>query len=97
MGIRTVRLDDDAEKALQEVMAATGLTASAVLKQGLETIRRQMDVRQHTLKEPAVAYETKTAYSIYQKLDLGPGGYAIAPSTQVRESVRSAIGKKLGR
>ena len=69
MGVRTVRLDDEMEKALQEVMAATGLSASAILKRGIETLRRQLDVR--TVKEPAVAYETRpteqtsTAFAIY--------------------------------
>ena len=101
MGVRTVRLDEESEKALQEIMAATGLTASAALKRGLETMRRQLDVR--TIKEPAVAYETRptqktdTAFAIYEKLDLGPGGYSRAPSTEVRRGVSDAIREKLGR
>ena len=101
MGVRTVRLDDEMEKALQEVMAATGLSASAILKRGIETLRGQLDVR--TVKEPAVAYETRppqqtnTAFAIYEKLDLGPGGYSRAPSTDVRKGVRDAIKEKLGR
>ena len=38
-----------------------------------------------------------TPYEIYQKLDLGPGSYAIAPSTAARRGVRNAIRKKLRR
>ena len=82
-------------------MAATGLSASAVLKRGLETVRRQLDVR--AVKEPAVAYETRpteqtsTAFAIYEKLNLGPGGYSRRPSTEVREGVRDAIREKMGR
>jgi hypothetical protein len=36
-------------------------------------------------------------YDIYKTLDLGPGGYAIAPSTDTRRGVQKAIKKKLGR
>lgn len=102
MGIRTVRLDNDQETMLQEVMAATGLSASAVLKRGIETMRRQLDLR--SAKEPAVAYEAKPpqqtttpAYELYRSLDLGPGGTSRAPSTEVHKGVRDALREKLGR
>ena len=35
MSIRTVRLDDEAEKTLAALQKATGLSISAVLKRGL--------------------------------------------------------------
>ena len=86
MSTRTVRLDDEAEKALEEVVQATGLTISGALKQGILILRHQ--VSQET---------TQTPYDVYAELDLGPGGYAIAPAAEVRQGVRDAIGKKLGR
>lgn len=86
MPIRTVRLDDDAEKALQEVRDATGLPMSEVLKRGLRALRERV-------KQEA----TRTPFDIYQELDLGPGGYAVAPSTAVRRGVRKALRKKLRR
>lgn len=39
----------------------------------------------------------KHGYEIFQELEPGPAGAAIAPSTDVRRGVRSAIRKKLGR
>lgn len=84
MAIRTVRLDDEAEDTLQEVREATGLPISEALKQGLRVLREQ--VRQGGSR--------RSAYEIYAELDLGPGGYAIAPSTDVKRAVRRAIRQK---
>ena len=41
--------------------------------------------------------ERRTPQEIYKSLDLGPGGYAIAPSTEVRRGVREALRRKFGR
>jgi hypothetical protein len=83
MATRTVRLDDEAEAALRSVQRETGLPISEVLKRGLrslnEQVRRQAD---------------RTAYSIYAELDLGPGGYASAPSSAAKRAARDAIRRK---
>lgn len=34
-------------------------------------------------------------FKIYEKLDLGPGGYSRSPSTQASRGVKKAIRKKL--
>ena len=86
MATRTVRLDDEAEKALADVRKATGLPISEALKKGLRTLQAQ--VRQGASRRP---------YDIYRELDLGTGGWAIGPSTDVRRAVRRAVRKKLGR
>ena len=86
MAIRTVRLDDEAEEALREVRAATGLPISEALKRGLRSLQER--VRHEA---------TQTPFDVYRKLDLGPGGYATAPSTETRRGVRQALKKKLGR
>ena len=86
MATRTVRLDDEAEKALQQVREATGLPISEALKQGL-----------HALQERVRRETRQTPYDVYQELDLGPGGYAIAPSTDIRRGVRTALRRKLAR
>ena len=57
-----------------------------MLQQGLLVLREQ-------LAQPA----RSTPYDIYAALELGPGGYAIAPSTETRRGVRKAITRKLGR
>jgi Arc/MetJ-type ribon-helix-helix transcriptional regulator len=87
MSTRTVRLDEDTEKILQDLVQETGLSISAVLKTGLLALRQQQGAEQ----------VRRTPYEIYQELDLGPGGYAIAPSTETRRGVTEAIRRKLGR
>ena len=86
MATRTVRLDDEAEAALQQIREVTGLPISEALKQGLQSLRRQ--VREASQRRP---------YDVFRQLDLGPGGYAIAPSTETRQGVATALRKKLRR
>ena len=86
MATRTVRLDQEAEAALQQIREATGLPISEALKRGLRSLQER------------VRHETnRTAYAVYEELDLGPGGYAVAPSTASRRGVARAIRKKLHR
>ena len=84
MAIRTVRLDDEAEATLRQIREATGLPISEALKQGLRSLSQQ--VRDSSGQRP---------YDLYERLDLGPGGCAIAPSTDTRRGVAMAIRKKL--
>jgi len=86
MSTRTVRLDEETEQVLNQIVQMTGMSISAAFKKGLLALRQE------------VASEVqRTPYDIYKKLDLGPGGYAIAPSTQVRRGVQAAIKQKLKR
>jgi len=84
MAIRTVRLDDEAEATLRQIREATGLPISEALKQGLRSLKQQ--VRDAPGRRP---------YDLYARLDLGPGGYASAPSTETRRGVAAALHKKL--
>jgi hypothetical protein len=84
MAIRTVRLDDEAEATLQQIREVTGLPISEALKQGLRSLKQQ--VRDASLHRP---------YDLYERLDLGPGGYANAPSTETRRGVGMVLRKKL--
>ena len=86
MATRTVRLDDEAEAALQQIRQATGLPISEALKRGLRSLQ------QHVEHEA-----TRTPYDVYRQLDLGPGGYATAPSTDTRRGVADALRRKLRR
>ena len=83
---RTVRLDDEAEAALQQIRDMTGLPISEALKQGLQSLRQR--VSEESGRRP---------YDLYQQLDLGSGGYAVAPSTDTRRGVVTALRKKLQR
>ena len=86
MGIRTVRLDAETEKALAEIVSVTGLSVSAAMKKGLLVLRRDMAQEAH-----------RVPYDVYKDLDLGPGGYAIAPAAESRSAVRRAIRQKIRR
>jgi hypothetical protein len=82
MAVRTVRLDEDSERILTGLARDTGLSVSAVLKQGLLALRDQ-----RTAGCP-------NAYEIYRELDMGPGGYALAPSTETRRGVEQALRRR---
>ncbi|HEX3582677.1 MAG TPA: hypothetical protein VH087_13000 [Thermoanaerobaculia bacterium] len=86
MATRTVRLDDEAERALKEVQATTGLPISEVLKRGL-----------HAIRDEVTRTAAQTPWDIYQVLDIGPGGYSRFTSTNAKRDVRAALKKKLGR
>jgi len=83
MGIRAVRLDESAEKALAQIVTATGLSVSAAMKRGLLVLRNEV-----------VQEARRVPYDIYKELDLGPGGYAVAPAAQTRRGVEAAIRRK---
>lgn len=83
MGTRTVRLDEEAEIALQDIQSATGMPISTALKRGLRAVRDEV-----------MQEGKRTAYEIYAELDLGPGGYAKGPSTKTRSLARKAIGER---
>lgn len=86
MSTRTVRLDEETEEVLLQIVQVTGMSISAAFKKGLFALREE--ISHHVQRVP---------YDIYKELDLGPGGYAIASSTQTRRGVQEAIRKKLRR
>ena len=86
MAVRTVRLDNDSEQILERLVEETGMSISTVLKEGLLALRDRLS-----------ATTGRTAYEVYQELDLGPGGYAVTPSTDSRRAVQEAIRRKLSR
>jgi hypothetical protein len=83
MGWRTIQLDEKTEEILERLVSDTGLSVSAIFKEGLLALRDRLPARPH--RQP---------FEIYEKLDLGPGGYATAPSTETRQGVRAAIRKR---
>lgn len=86
MATRTVRLDDEAEEILAQLMHKTGLSISELIKKGLFALRE-------CLETPS----DRSAWDLYEKLDLGPGGYSINPSTESRRGIQEALRRKLGR
>jgi hypothetical protein len=53
------------------------------LKRGLQSLQERVQIE--AIRSP---------YDIYRRLDLGPGGYAIAPSRETRRGVTQALRKK---
>ena len=86
MSTRTVRLDPEAEKALGAIRRATGLSISESLKRGLAALQREIR-----------GGATSAAWEVYRRLDLGPGGYAVAPSDAGRAAIRAVIEKRSSR
>jgi len=86
VSIRTVRLDEEAERVLKEVQAATGMPISAALKRGLRAVRDEV-----------ARTSRQTPYDVYSQLDLGPGGYATGPSTDTRAAARKAVAARVRR
>jgi hypothetical protein len=81
-----VRLDDEAEAALQQIRDATGLPISEALNRALQALKERVEQQSEL-----------TPYDVYKQLDLGSGGYAVEPSTDARSTVIAAIRKKLRR
>ena len=86
MATRTVRLDDEAEAALRQIRERTGLPISEALKRGLRSL--QNDINEQAAPTP---------WEIYRQLDIGPGGYAIAPARNYKRALREKLRKKHGR
>lgn len=86
MAIRAVRLDEETEKVLAQIVTITGLSVSAAMKKGLLVLRNEV-----------VREVRRVPYDVYKELDLGPGGYAVAPATRSRRGVQAAIRRKLRR
>ena len=84
MGIRAVRLDEETEKVLAQIVATTGLSVSAALKKGLLVLRN--DVVQHARRVP---------YDIYKELDLGAAAQRVGSAAPF-EARRVAVELRLG-
>jgi hypothetical protein len=84
MGVRKIVLDEQSERALEQVMRMTGLSVSVVLKRGVLA-----------LQDSIAQFHELPAFEIYRRLDLGPGGYTLAPSTKSRLGVQRKLQQKL--
>lgn len=86
MGTRSVRLDDETEKALSRLARTTGMTISEILKRGVSSL--EATVAEKGFRKP---------WEIYSKLELGNGGYARAPARVAKAAARERIRSKHGR
>jgi hypothetical protein len=86
VGTRTVRLDDEAETTLARLRKTTGLSISEVLKRGLQAYVQRAE--QQGAARP---------FDIYRHLDLGAGGWSLAPAGDAKRAVKEAVRRKIGR
>ena len=80
MGIRSVRLDEEAELALAEIIERTGLSISEAIKTGL--IERRDSARNMRKKSPA---------GFFASYDFGEGGYTIAPARDSKAALKAKL------
>jgi hypothetical protein len=83
MSSKSLRLTADDEAVLARIRRRTGLTTSDALKRGLRALEKEIESKPQ-----------KTAWEIYQSLDLGEGGYAAGPATETRKTVRQILERK---
>jgi hypothetical protein len=83
MGMRTVRLDERTEKTLEKLRKSTGLTISEVLKRGVEAYA-----------EKAEGIERSRPYDVFEKIELGDGGWALGRARDAKRKVRDAVARK---
>jgi hypothetical protein len=86
MGIRTVRMDDDAERLLSRIIRTTGMSISTAFKEGLNALQGELGKT-----------KPNSPYDMYKQLDLGPGGYSKTTSSETKTAVKAAIQRKLKR
>lgn len=82
---RTVRLDPATESTLADVCKKTGLSMSEVIRRGIRAYAA-------SIEEASV-----DPYEVFRRLDLGPGGYAIAPAREAKSAIAKAIREKHNR
>ena len=83
MGTRTVRLDKETERTLQNLRKTTGLSISEVLKRGVQAYSEQ-----------AGSHVDASPYAIFSRIDLGAGGDALAPARDAKAALRAVIARK---
>ena len=83
MSTRTVRLDEEAEQTLTCLRDMTALSISEVLKQGL-----------NAFEAAQLAKVERTPFDIFRQLDLGEGGWSVAPAREAKGAVAASIRRK---
>lgn len=81
MSGRPLKLDAGARRALDEVRAETGLSDSALVRQGLELVRAQRTAGVGVVRP----------FEVFQRLDIGDGGHARAPARHAKRAIRELL------
>jgi hypothetical protein len=83
MGTRSVRLDDEAEDVLSDIVNRTGLSISDAIKQGLIVYH-----------EKAMAATARRPADFFAAYDLGEGGYSIGPARHSKALLKEKLHSK---
>ena len=83
MSVRTVRLDQNTEKALATIVRKTNLSISGAIKKGLLVFYDKLQHKQQN-----------TAFEIYSQINLGEGDTNIPASTNTRQAVLEVLKRK---
>jgi len=83
MSTRTVRLDPEAESSLERLRKVTGLSISELLKRGVQAY-------EHT----AMQQSMNAPYDVFRRLELGAGGWSLAPSNRAKHALRKSLRAK---
>jgi hypothetical protein len=83
MSLHSVRFDEDTEEALEDVCGAAGVSVSVALKQGILALRVGL-----------AAAKSSRPFEIYEKINLGPGGYAKASARNAKRAVADILRRK---
>ncbi len=86
MATRTVRPDEQAEQALEEVTEATGMNVGQALRTGLLLLRQEISKK-----------SSERPFEVYRQIDLGAGGCALSPASGAKEAIRDILRKKVNR
>lgn len=86
MSTRSVRLDDEAELALADIVKRTGMSISDAIKQGLVSYREI--AMNNTLKRPA---------DFFTQFDFGEGGYTIGAARDSKSLLNNKIKQNVRR
>lgn len=83
MGTRSVRLDEEAEAALSDIVSHERLSISDAIKRGLLTYR-----------DKSLATTARRPTDFFEEFELGEGGYAIGPARNSKELVKDKLNVK---
>lgn len=78
MGTRSVRLDDEAEEALEDVTRATGFTMTDAIKRGLLMFRAEVN-------------ESRKPSDFFNSYDFGEGGDALGSARDMNSLLKNKL------
>lgn len=86
-------LDGESEKTLFEIRERTGASNLLAIKRGLAIYADQIEFYNPRRPRP----DKPSPGEALRKMDLGPGGYAVAPATEAKTAAAEIIRKKHAR